>query len=69
MMISVIRLNCTAASSPTSNRVVQDGGAYLRDDTLSTTILYRLMRHWHLLECDGRLKQAAEALARKTNST
>jgi DNA replication protein DnaC len=56
----------------TSNRVVQDWGAYLRDNTMSTTILDRLMHHCHLLEFDGRsyrLKEAAEALARKTEST
>ncbi|MGY3610086.1 MULTISPECIES: ATP-binding protein, partial [unclassified Bradyrhizobium] len=56
----------------TSNRVVQDWGAYLRDNTMSTTILDRLMHHCHLLEFDGRsyrLKEAAEALARKTQST
>jgi hypothetical protein len=53
----------------TSNRVVQDWGAYLGDNTMSTPILDRLMRHCHLLEFDGRsyrLKQAAETLARET---
>ncbi|WP_271612315.1 ATP-binding protein [Bradyrhizobium sp. CCBAU 21362] len=46
-------------------------GAYLGDNTMSTTILDRLMHHCHLLEFDGRsyrLKEAAEALARETNS-
>ncbi|MEX3937913.1 ATP-binding protein, partial [Paraburkholderia phymatum] len=38
----------------TSNRVVQDWGAYLGDNTMSTTILDRLMHHCHLLEFDGR---------------
>jgi DNA replication protein DnaC len=55
----------------TSNRVVQDWGAYLGDNTMSTPILDRLMRHCHLLEFDGRsyrLKQAAETLARETKS-
>jgi len=55
----------------TSNRVVQDWGAYLGDNTMSTTILDRLMHHCHLLEFDGRsyrLKQAAETLARETKS-
>lgn len=55
----------------TSNRVVQDWGTYLRDNTMSTTILDRLMHHCHLLEFDGRsyrLKEAAEALARETKS-
>nr|WP_292453418.1 ATP-binding protein [Mesorhizobium sp.] len=37
----------------TSNRVVQDWGTYLRDTTMSTTILDRLMHHCHLLEFDG----------------
>ena len=52
----------------TSNRVVQDWGAYLGDNTMSTTILDRLMHHCHLLEFDGRsyrLKEAAETLARQ----
>ena len=55
----------------TSNRVVQDWGAYLGDNTMSTTILDRLMHQCHLLEFDGRsyrLKQAAETLARETKS-
>ena len=53
----------------TSNRVVQDWGAYLGDNTMSTTILDRLMHHCHLLEFNGRsyrLKEAADALAQKT---
>jgi DNA replication protein DnaC len=53
----------------TSNRVVQDWGAYLGDNTMSTTILDRLMHHCHQLEFNGRsyrLKEAAEALAQKT---
>jgi DNA replication protein DnaC len=55
----------------TSNRVVQDWGSYLRDNTMSTTILDRLMHHCHLLEFEGRsyrLKEAAETLARETKS-
>lgn len=55
----------------TSNRVVQDWGAYLRDNTMSTTILDRLMHHCHLFEFEGRsyrLKEAAEALARETKA-
>jgi DNA replication protein DnaC len=39
----------------------------LGDNTMSTTILDRLMHHCHLLEFDGRsyrLKEAAETLAR-----
>ncbi|RKR31541.1 ATP-binding protein [Paraburkholderia sp. BL17N1] len=56
----------------TSNRVVQDWGAYLGDNTMSTTILDRLMHHCHLLEFDGRsyrLKEAAETLARKPKTS
>ncbi|OTP75915.1 Mobile element protein [Caballeronia sordidicola] len=56
----------------TSNRVVQDWGAYLGDNTMSTTILGRLMHHCHLLEFDGRsyrLKEAAETLARKSKNS
>lgn len=56
----------------TSNRIVQDWGTYLGDNTMSTTILDRLMHHCHLLEFDGRsyrLKEAAETLARKTKES
>lgn len=56
----------------TSNRMVQDWGAYLGDNTMSSTILDRLMHHCHLLEFDGRsyrLKEAAETLARKTKES
>jgi DNA replication protein DnaC len=56
----------------TSNRVVQDWGAYLGDNTMSSTILDRLMHHCHSLEFDGRsyrLKEAAETLARKTKAS
>ncbi|MFT0175122.1 IS21-like element helper ATPase IstB [Paraburkholderia mimosarum] len=56
----------------TSNRVVQDWGSYLGDNTMSSTILDRLMHHCHLLEFDGRsyrLKEAAETLARKTKES
>jgi hypothetical protein len=55
-----------------SNRIVQDWGAYLGDNTMSTTILDRLMHHCHLLEFDGRsyrLKEAAETLARKSKES
>jgi DNA replication protein DnaC len=38
----------------TSNRLVQDRGAYLGDNTMSSTFLDRLMHHCHLLEFDGR---------------
>lgn len=56
----------------TSNRVVQDWGAYLGDNTMSSTILDRLMHHCHSLEFDGRsyrLKEAAETLARKSKAS
>ncbi len=50
----------------TSNRVVQDWGKYLGDNTMATTILDRLMHRSHLLEFEGknyRLKEAATRLA------
>ncbi len=50
---------------------MQDWGSYLNDNTMSTTILDRLMHHCHLFEFHGRssrLKQAAETLARETKS-
>jgi len=52
----------------TSNRVVQDWGAYLGDATMASTILDRLMHRSYLLEFEGksyRLKEAASRLARK----
>lgn len=55
----------------TSNRIVQDWGAYLGDNTMATTILDRLMHRSHELEFEGksyRLKEAAEKLARKPKS-
>lgn len=55
----------------TSNRVVQDWGAYLGDATMASTILDRLMHRCHLLEFEGksyRLKEAAARLARKPSS-
>ena len=54
----------------TSNRVVQDWGKYLGDNTMATTILDRLMHRSHLLEFEGksyRLKEAASRIA--TNSS
>jgi DNA replication protein DnaC len=51
----------------TSNRVVQDWGKYLGDNTMSTTILDRLMHRSTLLEFEGnsyRLKEAAARMAR-----
>ena len=50
----------------TSNRVVQDWGKYLADNTTATTILDRLMHHAAILEFEGksyRLKEAAARLA------
>jgi DNA replication protein DnaC len=50
----------------TSNRVVQDWGKYLGDNTMATTILDRLMHRSHLLEFEGksyRLKEASKRLA------
>jgi DNA replication protein DnaC len=37
----------------TSNRVVQDWGKYLGDNTMATTILDRLMHRAYLLEFEG----------------
>ena len=51
----------------TSNRVVQDWGKYLGDNTMSTTILDRLMHHSALLEFEGKsywLQEAAKRLTR-----
>jgi DNA replication protein DnaC len=50
----------------TSNRVVQDWGKYLGDNTMSTTILDRLMHRSTLLEFEGksyRLQEAATRIA------
>jgi DNA replication protein DnaC len=55
----------------TSNRVVQDWGKYLGDNTMSTTILDRLMHRSTLLEFEGksyRLKEAAARMARDTTN-
>ncbi len=55
----------------TSNRVVQDWGKYLGDNTMSTTILDRLMHRSTLLEFEGksyRLKEAAARIARDTSN-
>jgi len=48
----------------TSNRVVQDWGNYLGDNTMATTILDRLMHRSHLLEFEGRSYRLKEATAR-----
>jgi len=52
----------------TSNRVVQDWGKYLGDNTMASTILDRLMHRSHLLEFEGRsyrLKEAATRFAQQ----
>jgi len=38
----------------TSNRVIQDWGKYLGDNTTATTILDRLMHHATMLEFEGK---------------
>jgi DNA replication protein DnaC len=48
----------------TSNRVVQDWGKYLGDNTMSTTILDRLMHRSALLEFEGKSYRLKEAVAR-----
>ena len=55
----------------TSNRVVQDWGKYLGDNTMGTTILDRLMHRSILLEFEGRsyrLKEAAARMAREPSN-
>lgn len=55
----------------TSNRIVQDWGKYLGDNTMSGTILDRLMHRCSLLEFEGksyRLKEAAARLARSSTN-
>jgi DNA replication protein DnaC len=55
----------------TSNRVVQDWGKYLGDNTMGSTILDRLMHRSTLLEFEGksyRLKEAAARIAQETPS-
>ena len=53
----------------TSNRVVQDWGKYLGDNTMSTTILDRLMHRSALLEFEGKSYRMKEAAARITSPT
>ena len=50
----------------TSNRVVQDWGKYLGDNTMATTILDRLMHRAHILEFEGKSYRLKEAVARLT---
>jgi DNA replication protein DnaC len=50
----------------TSNRIVQDWGKYLGDNTMASTILDRLMHRAHMLEFEGksyRLKEATSRIA------
>lgn len=50
----------------TSNRILDDWGKVLGDQTISSAILDRLLHHGHLLKFEGRsyrLKQAAERAA------
>lgn len=52
------------------NRVIQDWGKYLGDNTMATTILDRLMHRAAMLEFEGksyRLKEAAARIARDTS--
>ncbi len=52
----------------TSNRVVQDWGKYLGDNTMSTTILDRLMHRSALLEFEGKSYRLQEAAKRLTGA-
>jgi DNA replication protein DnaC len=55
----------------TSNRVVQDWGKYLGDNTMGSTILDRIMHRSSLLEFEGksyRLKEAAARIAQETSN-
>ena len=52
----------------TSNRVVQDWGRYLGDQTMATTILDRLMHRAAMLEFDGKSYRLREAAARLTTA-
>jgi DNA replication protein DnaC len=52
----------------TSNRIVQDWGKYLGDNTMASTILDRLMHRAAMLEFEGksyRLKEAAARIAKE----
>ena len=53
----------------TSNRIVQDWGKYLGDNTMSTTILDRLMHRATLLEFEGKGHRRKEATARIARGT
>ncbi len=53
----------------TSNRVIQDWGKYLRDATMGTTILDRLMHRATMLEFQGNSYRLKEAAARIANAS
>lgn len=53
----------------TSNRVVEDWGKYLGDNTMSTTILDRLMHRSALLAFEGKSYRLGQAAARLTGTT
>ncbi len=53
----------------TSNRVVQDWGRYLGDQTMATTILDRLMHRAAMLEFEGKSYRLKEAAARFATAT
>lgn len=48
----------------TSNRVIQDWGKYLADNTMASTILDRLMHRCAMLEFEGKSYRLKEAAAR-----
>ena len=52
----------------TSNRIVQDWGKYLGDNTTATTILDRLMHRSRLLEFEGKSYRLREAASRLVQS-
>ncbi len=59
---------CWAALVP-SNRVVQDWGRYLGDNTMSTTIPDRLLHRSTLLELEGKSYRMKDASTRITSAT
>jgi DNA replication protein DnaC len=61
-----------AATMITSNRSIDDWSVLLGDVVVVAPLLDRLMHHGHMLKFDGkswRLKEAAERLARQTESS
>jgi DNA replication protein DnaC len=53
----------------TSNRIVEDWGKYLGDNTMSTTILDRLMHRSALLAFEGKSYRLKEAASRLTSAS